>query len=77
MARYPRGKVPPDADPALSRRAINLQAAATHLCTSIDFLRDRIADGSLPAFKLGYNMVRVYVDDLEALKQPVRKASNA
>jgi excisionase family DNA binding protein len=68
----PGKKVAPDADATLaSRRAVSLQWGATYLGVSADTLRRKIASGELPAFRLGYHMVRVYVDDLDALKTPV------
>ncbi len=38
--------------------------------TSVEFIRDRIADGTLPAYRIG-RMVRVKVSDLQALLIPV------
>jgi excisionase family DNA binding protein len=53
------------------KQAIDLQRAAQYLDVSIDFLRKRIASGELPAFKLGYRTIRVYVKDLDAMKKPI------
>ena len=39
--------------------------------TSVDTLRRRIRDGSLPAYRNG-RLIRVKVSDLEALFRPVR-----
>jgi excisionase family DNA binding protein len=61
---------------ALDRsRSIDLQKAAQYLDVSIDFLRKRIADGTLPAYKLGYRTIRVYVRDLDAIKKPITPGS--
>lgn len=53
------------------RKAIDLARAAEYLGVSVQSIRRRIAEGSLPAFRIGPRSVRVYVDDLEALKRPI------
>lgn len=53
------------------KKAVSLSHGADYLGISVQSLRRRIADGSLPAFRVGPKSVRVYVDDLEALKRPI------
>lgn len=51
---------------------VDIASAAEELGTSTKFIRRRIADGSLPAFRLkGSRLIRINRSDLEALKQPV------
>jgi excisionase family DNA binding protein len=54
-----------------AKQAMDLAAAAEYLDVSIKTLRRRIADGSLPAFRVGPKAIRVYLDDLESLKSPI------
>lgn len=49
----------------------SLQRGALMYDTSVDTLRRRIRDGSLPAYRNG-RLIRVKVSDLEALFRPVR-----
>lgn len=60
----------PSAFPA-HKKAVDLPRAAQYLGISVQSVRRRIAEGSLPAFRVGPKSIRVYVDDLEALKQPI------
>lgn len=53
------------------KKAVDLVRAAEYLGVSIASVRRRIAEGSLPAFRIGPRSIRVYIDDLEALKQPI------
>ncbi|MGB6147466.1 excisionase family DNA-binding protein [Mycolicibacter algericus] len=55
----------------LTPKAVNLSRAAQYLGISVQSVRRRIAEGSLPAFRVGPKSIRVYIDDLEALKQPI------
>ncbi|HKH51846.1 MAG TPA: helix-turn-helix domain-containing protein [Mycobacterium sp.] len=58
-------KTPPAAD-------VDISGAAGELKTSKKFVRRRIADGSLPAYRIkGSRLIRIRRADLEALKQPV------
>jgi excisionase family DNA binding protein len=60
----------------LSRKqAIDLVRAAEYLGVSVQSIRRRIAEGALPAFRIGPRSVRVYIDDLEKLKKPVGGAA--
>jgi excisionase family DNA binding protein len=54
-----------------SRHAIDLATGAQYLGCSIDFLRKQIALGKLAAHRVGSKTIRVYLSDLEKLKQPV------
>ena len=62
---------PPNRDEILAQRPVlNLVAAAAYLGVSVQFMRNRVADKTLPAHRVG-RLIRVYVDDLDALRQPV------
>ena len=50
---------------------ISLQVAAEILGVSVDTVRRRIADGSLPAERIGPRLLRVRRADVEALLAPV------
>jgi excisionase family DNA binding protein len=51
---------------------LTIEQAAVELGTSIMFVRRRIADKTLPAFRLkGSRLIRIRRHDLEALKVPV------
>jgi excisionase family DNA binding protein len=52
--------------------SVDVIGAAEELGTSTKFIRRRIADGSLPAFRIkGSRLIRINRSDLESLKQPV------
>ncbi|WP_082696589.1 helix-turn-helix domain-containing protein [Mycobacterium sp. IS-1590] len=51
---------------------VDIAESATELGVSEKFIRRRIADGSLPAYRLkGSRLIRINRADLEALKQPI------
>lgn len=55
---------------------IDIATAATILNTSPKFIRRRIADGTLKAYRLkGSRLIRIDRADLEALKQPITGGS--
>jgi excisionase family DNA binding protein len=54
------------------RQVVNLTDAAGYLGVSHKTLRRLIADGKLPAFRVGGGPIRVYISDVEALKEPIR-----
>lgn len=54
-----------------SRRALTVQEAAEVYGVSARTLRARIADGSLPGYRLGPRVIRVRVEDLDALMQRI------
>lgn len=57
---------------------ISLQEAATILGVSVDTVRRRVADGSLPAERItGSHLMRVRRSDVEALLKPVRTVESA
>jgi len=56
---------------------ISLQEAAIELGVSVDTIRRRIADGSLPAVRTGPRLLRVSRADVEALSTPVPTAESA
>ncbi|OBE98985.1 hypothetical protein A5775_07530 [Mycobacterium sp. 852002-10029_SCH5224772] len=54
------------------KQAVDLKQAADYLGICVKSVRRRIADGDLPAFKIrGTRSIRVYLHDLDAMKQPV------
>lgn len=52
------------------RRLISLAAAAEMLDISVRTLRRRIADGTLPAYRVG-RLLKVNPDDLDNVAQPI------
>ena len=56
---------------------ISLQEAAIELGVSVDTIRRRIADGSLPAVRTGPRLLRVSRAVVEALSTPVPTAESA
>lgn len=51
---------------------VDIAGAAAELNTSQKFIRRRIADGTLPAYRIkGSRFIRIRRADLDALKQPV------
>jgi excisionase family DNA binding protein len=57
-----------------AKQAMDLARAAEYLDMSVKTLRRRIADGTLPAHRVGPRAIRVYLSDLEALKTPIGAA---
>lgn len=53
---------------------ISLQEAAIELGVSVDTIRRRIADGSLPAVRVGPRLLRVNKADVVAMEKPVPTA---
>ncbi|GGF46582.1 excisionase family DNA-binding protein [Ornithinimicrobium tianjinense] len=66
----------PEAPLARSKR-ISLEAAADRYGVSVDTLRRRITDGSLPAYRMGARLIRVEEADVAALFQPVQSVGGA
>lgn len=52
-----------------------LDVAAARWSTSVDFLRDAIAAGRLPAFRASRKMIRVRIADVDALFAPMNTAA--
>ncbi|WP_166390344.1 helix-turn-helix transcriptional regulator [Nocardioides ochotonae] len=50
---------------------ISLREAAAELGVSVDTIRRRIADGTLPAERIGPRLLRVRRSDVEAIARPV------
>lgn len=57
----------------------SLKDGALRHHVSVDFLRERIARGELPAYRLGKGrgLIRVYVADLDALLRRIPTAGGA
>lgn len=56
---------------------ISIREAADLLGVSVDTIRRRIADGSLPAERVGPRLLRVDPADVKALAQPVPAAEKS
>ncbi len=56
------------------RQAVDITNAAAYLGVSHKTIRRLIASGKLPAFRVAGRAIRVYADDVEALKVPVAVA---
>jgi|LSQX01.1.fsa_nt_gb excisionase family DNA binding protein len=50
------------------------QEAAIHAGVSVDTIRRRIADGTIPAHRLGKRLIRIAAADLEAAFKPIPNA---
>ena len=59
-------------DVLTQREAVTIQQAADHLGVSHKTVRRMIADGRLPAYRVGGGPIRVLASDVEAVKIPVR-----
>ncbi|MGD8151418.1 helix-turn-helix domain-containing protein [Ornithinimicrobium sp. Y1694] len=57
-----------------SRRLVTLDAAAEYAACSTKTLRRRISDGSLTGYRLGPRMLRIDLDELDAMLRPVPSA---
>lgn len=60
-----------------STYAENLDQAAARWQVSRDFLRDKIAEGKLPAFRASRKVLRVRIADVDALFAPMNEAARA
>lgn len=58
----------------MTTKRISLQEAAVRLGVSVKTIRRRVADGSLPAERVGSRLLRVAEDDVEALGKRVPTA---
>ena len=56
------------------KHLVSLAQASEYCGVSTKTLRRRIADGSLPATRLGRRLIRVDVRDVECLLQPIQNA---
>lgn len=50
---------------------LSLEEAAEYLCVSEKTLRRRIADGTVPAYRLGHRVIRIKITDLDQLLRPI------
>lgn len=55
--------------------SVSIAEAAAIEGVSRDTIRRRIADGSLPAHRVGPRLIRIYTADLERLRRPIPAAS--
>lgn len=55
---------------------LSLEQAAAHLDVSEKTLRRRIADGTVPAYRLGHRAIRIKITDLDQLLRPIPTAGN-
>ena len=76
-----QNKKPKSADFALSDEQseayldfLNIKQSAEFLICSQDTIRNRIADGSLPAYRFGGRLIRVKKSDLEKLFHQIPSA---
>lgn len=59
---------------AIARKYLTLAEAAEWYGVSERTLRRRIAEGRLPAYRVGPRSIRVKAEDVEALAQPIPTA---
>ena len=52
-------------------KLVSQQIAAAHAGVSVDTIRRRIADGSLTGYRFGKRMIRVDLNELDALMKPI------
>jgi excisionase family DNA binding protein len=60
---------------AIEKRHLTLREAADWYGVSERTLRRRIAEGKLPAFRVGPRSIRVTAEDVAALAQPIPTAA--
>lgn len=53
------------------RRLVSIMQAAEYAACSPKTIRRRIADGSLTGYRMGKRMIRVDLDELDALLRPI------
>lgn len=66
MTQRPRARTAPAA-----RELITIAEAAERLHCGNQTIRDLIARGQLPAYRIGDRLIRVYLDDVDALLRPI------
>ena len=57
-----------------ARRLASIPEAAEYASVCTKTLRRRIADGTLPAYRLGPRVLRVDLDELDAAMRPIPSA---
>lgn len=62
---------------AIARKNLSLKEAAEWYGVSERTLRRRIAEGRLPAYRLGPRTIRVRAEDVEALAKPIPTGGDA
>lgn len=70
----PSSKVLSDDQDQAYLEYLNLKKAGHYLGCSVDTIRNRIADGSLPAYRFGGRLIRVKKSDLEKLFHQIPSA---
>lgn len=55
----------------VARRLASLNDAAAYAHVNPRTIRRRIADGSLPAYRVGLKLIRVDLDDVDQLLTPI------
>lgn len=60
--------------PRQSRRLVPITEAADYAGVCSKTIRRRIGDGSLPGYRMGARLIRVSLDDLDALLRPIPSA---
>lgn len=59
------------------RRLVSINQAAEYAACDPKTIRRRIADGSLTGYRLGKRMIRVDLEELDALLRPIPAAGGA
>lgn len=59
------------------QRLTSLQGAATYADLSARTVRRYIADGRLPAYRIGPKLVRIDLDDLDKIVRPIATGGSA
>lgn len=59
------------------RRFAAVSTAAEHAGVSEKTIRRRISDGSLPGYRMGPRLIRIDLNELDALLRPIPTASDA
>lgn len=61
-------------EPRPSARLASLSEAAEHVGCSTRTLRRRVADGSLTGYRFGPRLLRIDLDELDAMLRPIPSA---
>ncbi len=64
-------------EPPVATRLFNIEGAAEYLCLDERTIRWYIADGRVPAYRVGPRQVRIRQADLERLLVPIPAAGAA
>ncbi|RNL79171.1 helix-turn-helix domain-containing protein [Nocardioides marmorisolisilvae] len=63
--------------PTNKRRLVTIAAAAQYADVNPRTIRRRISDGSLPGYRMGPRVIRVDLNELDALLRPIPAAGPA